>query len=529
MAKSAKRTKAGTKKRAGRGLWLRLAEAGTLTLILGVTAWLAIRWHAAAGYTLYYGDAASHLAIARRILDSRTPGVFQIGSVWLPLPHLLMLPWISDDHLWRSGLAGAIPAAACFVLGGVFLYLAIHRWYECRVAAGTAVLVYALNPNLLYLQAIPMTEPVLMAAIFGLLYAMVSYAKSGSVWAVLGGALALNAASLTRYEGWFLTPFAALFFWLGGKPRRFWHGLMFGTLASAGPVWWLFHNWWFYGDIWYFFDGPYSAKAIYQRQLEAGMSRYPGDHDLERALVQLRAAAELCAGSPLFWLGIAGSAVAVLWRAWLPMGLFLLPVIFYILSIYSSGTPIFVPHLWPNSYYNIRYGFAAYPLLVLGAGSLVLPAPLRFRIAVAPAVVLIAISQWIAYPRPESWMVWKESQVNSEARRAWTTQAAGYLREHYRPGSGVFGTLGDIASVYREAGIPLKEVLHEGNHPHWNAAVARPDLFLWEEWAVAISGDSVATAILRAQRRGPRYVCVKMISVKGAPVIEIYHRESREK
>jgi hypothetical protein len=34
----------------------------------------------------------------------------------------------------------------------------------------------------------------------------------------------------------------------------------------------------------------------------------------------------------------------------------------------------------------------------------------------------------------------------------------------------------------------------------------------------------VATAIVRARRSGPHYECVKMIAVKGAPVIEIYQR-----
>ncbi len=53
------------------------------------------------------------------------------------------------------------------------------------------------------------------------------------------------------------------------------------------------------------------------------------------------------------------------------------------------------------------------------------------------------------------------------------------------------------------------------------ATVARPDLFLREEWAVAQSGDAVATAIVRTGRTGPRYDCVKTIAVKGAPVIQI--------
>ena len=81
-----------------------------------------------------------------------------------------------------------------------------------------------------------------------------------------------------------------------------------------------------------------------------------------------------------------------------------------------------------------------------------------------------------------------------------------------------------LLAELQEAGIPLREALQDGNVPHWEAAVGRPDLFLWEEWALAISADKVSTAITRARRNGPHYECVKMIAVKGAPVIEIYRR-----
>src|ERR1700681_1008938 len=78
----------------------------------------ALRFVWQRGYTLYYGDAQCHLGIARRVIDSRTPGIDQLGTPWLPLPHLLMLPLVSDDYLWQTGLAGAIPSAVCFVLAG---------------------------------------------------------------------------------------------------------------------------------------------------------------------------------------------------------------------------------------------------------------------------------------------------------------------------------------------------------------------------------------------------------------------------
>jgi hypothetical protein len=41
---------------------------------------------------LLYADAHSHLLIARRVFDSLNPGLAQLGDVWLPLSHLLMVP-----------------------------------------------------------------------------------------------------------------------------------------------------------------------------------------------------------------------------------------------------------------------------------------------------------------------------------------------------------------------------------------------------------------------------------------------------
>jgi len=92
------------------------------------------------------------------------------------------------------------------------------------------------------------------------------------------------------------------------------------------------------------------------------------------------------------------------------------------------------------------------------------------------------------------------------------------------PGTFVVGHGMDTA-VLREAGIPLREGLHQGNHPAWDGAVSRPDLGLYEQWALAFSGDTVATAIMRAEKSGRHYDLKKRIIVKGAPVVEIYQRQ----
>src|ERR1700724_2799569 len=62
------------------------------------------------GDVLLYGDAVAHINIARRVFDSKTPGLLQLGTVWLPPPPLLVVPFLLSDGMWRSGLGGSIPS-----------------------------------------------------------------------------------------------------------------------------------------------------------------------------------------------------------------------------------------------------------------------------------------------------------------------------------------------------------------------------------------------------------------------------------
>jgi hypothetical protein len=503
-------------------------EKGTLAIIpflvvvgLAVAAAWFVHSH---GYTLFYGDAEAHLNIARRIFDSRTPGPEQIGTVWLPLPHLAMLPFVLNDALWRSGLAGTIVGSVSFVFAAMMLFLATRRIFASQAAGWTAMLLFASNPNLLYLQATPMTEPVVFAGLMGLLYSTVCFGETRSWLSVIAAGVFANAAALSRYEGWFVLPFVAAYIALAGGERRWSAFGVFCAMASLAPASWLAHNVWYYGNPLEFYNGPYSAQAIYHRSLDAGLARYPGDHDWSKAVLYFRTAVQLCAGWGLVAIGLLGLIAGLLRKAWWPVLFLMLPPVFYVLSLYSAGTPIFVPTLWPSSYYNTRYGLAALPLLAFGGAALVAALPAKTGKAAAAVALAIAIVPWLAYPRLESVVCWKESSVNSESRRAWTAEAAGVLRRNYRPGSGIFTSFGDQVGVFREAGIPLREVLHNGNGPAWYGAAARPDLFLHEEWGMAIAGDPVESAMLRTLKRGPFYDRVTIITVRDAPALEIYRK-----
>jgi hypothetical protein len=501
-----------------------------LTALLLALAAGALTVTASHEWTLYYGDAGAHLNIARRVFDSRTPGWEQVGTVWLPLPHLLMMPFAASDALWRSGLAGAIPAAACFVLAGLWFYGAAWRVFSNLAAGAVAALVLALNPNLLYLSATPMTEPILLACLAGWLYAAVRFHQTRSLaWAAAGG-LALLAASLTRYEGWALIPFAALFYLFAGRRNRWTAAMLFTAIAALGPLYWLFHNWYYFGDMFEFYQGPYSAQAIYQRSLDRGMRPYPGDHDAPLAVQYLLFAGRACLGWGATIIGALG-LLAAIWKRFWPALFLLIPPVFYAASIYSSGTPIFLPELPPYTFYNTRYGLALLPLAAFAAGALVAAAPASWRARVSLLVLVACLTPWLAEPQPGAWITWREAEVNSRARRVWTAEAAAFLKQQYRPGSGIYTSFGALTGIFQQAGIPLAETLHRGNYPQWQAATSLPELFLREEWAVAFSDDEVGATIdrlaawaLRDPASRPYYECVHRILPPGGPVVEIFKR-----
>ena len=426
-----------------------------------------------------------------------------------------MLPFAMRDGWWRSGLAGTIPSAACFVLGGAFLFAAARRAYDSEAAALAVLLAFSVNPNILYLQATPMTESLFLGALGALLWATLWFRDSQSFGAVLAAVAASCAASLTRYEGWFLIPFVFAYFLATAKRKQ--HAVIFGALASFAPLAWFAHNQYYYSNPLEFYNGPYSAGAIYHRQLAAGMAPYPGDHDWRKAIEYYSAAARSVCGTMLLVLGGIGVFSAFAKRVFWPLFLLATPPAFYIWSMHSSSAAIYVPNLWPFSWYNTRYAIAVMPLAAFTAAALVLWLPHRTRWigAVVVAASTITLSS----------ICWKESVVNSEARRSWTHQAAEYLSANYRKGDGILYSFGDLTGIFREAGIPLREGLHQGNHPEWDRVVAQPEVFLHEEWALAMQGDEVATLLRRAESRGLHYQLRKAIRVEGAQVVEIYHRE----
>src|SRR5208282_3635207 len=86
------------------------------------------------GDLLLYGDAVAHINVARRVFDSQTPGLLQLGTVWLPLPHLLMIPFIVSKAMWQNGTGGSIPSMVAYVFGVVGIFRLVRGMLQADLS-----------------------------------------------------------------------------------------------------------------------------------------------------------------------------------------------------------------------------------------------------------------------------------------------------------------------------------------------------------------------------------------------------------
>src|SRR5438045_6470881 len=88
--------------------------------------------------TYVHIDAIAHVNKARGLFDNFEPGLRNLGTIWLPLPHLLMAPLAAIDTLWKSGAAGSLISISCFIGTGLFLFSIGSTWTGSRIAGWVA-------------------------------------------------------------------------------------------------------------------------------------------------------------------------------------------------------------------------------------------------------------------------------------------------------------------------------------------------------------------------------------------------------
>src|SRR5260370_4594108 len=102
------------------------------------------------GLTLSHYDARGHLVVARRIIDSITPGWQQIGAVWLPLPHLLNAVPVQVDFFYRTGASAVALSILAFAMAASAIVWIVHALTDSVPAAIAGAAGFAFDPNIFY-------------------------------------------------------------------------------------------------------------------------------------------------------------------------------------------------------------------------------------------------------------------------------------------------------------------------------------------------------------------------------------------
>jgi hypothetical protein len=517
------------------------AEALIVASCCAALSLAAIAWSWQHHAILIYGDAIAHLHIARRFFDCRFHSIGELGSVWLPLPHILMLPFVQVYAWWENGIAGTIPSALAWLASCIALYLLARRWLT-PAASALALGFFALNPNLLYLQTTAMTEPLFLCEMIVTALLLVEWrthldtdparAERLQKWI----ALLLIAAVFTRYDGWII----AFFAWLGigyalfrrGRLRsvNFW---LLSAAVAAAPAAWLIYNATQFGDWLDFARGPYSARAIELRTAHPGGPPHPGWHNpwlsfrffIKTAALDAAARTWGKATLILAALGTLGAWFTARRRAFDWTLLLWVPVPFYAYSVAYGSVPIFIPPWWPHSWYNTRYGIELLPALALGLGFIaqfVIAATREFKpqwakFAVALLALAIARNTWLVIEQHP--LVYVEGTKNIEARLPFDQNIPPVLRAllAQRPGSPVLMNTSVYPELVAFTGIPLRQTINESDQRIYRDALAAPAAHAGI--VLAFDGDEVDQAV-KAHPAG--LAAIGRYTAKGQPAGTIY-------
>jgi hypothetical protein len=462
------------------------------------------------GLTLSHYDAKAHLVVARRVLDSLTPEYSQIGAVWLPLPHLLNLLPVQVDWLYRTGLSGVAMSVLSFALACYAIARIVLRVTGSRAAATISVAMFALDPDVLYLQSTPMTEPLLFGLVMlsiALVYDWVEMAGLKSCATVTATATpsvtpnpvaqdfspapnpvaqdfspahapvaqdfspaakraraaagwCLVLACLTRYESWMVTAavlvLATVALWRRGLSpvaslKTVAHLAVYPVIAIVA---FFFHSW-FTTGAWFVTGGFYVPDNL------ATGSVYG-------AVMTVVYGMRTLIGTPLVLLALAGVLAVLargLSRAEHAASLVVLALVALIaLPAYAffNGHPFRMRYMVAPS-----VGAAVFAGIALG----MLKGRWRHAATAVVAVWLLATANPMDAQAP---MV-QEAQWDvpfSLGRRNVTA----CLEREYR-GERILASMGSLAHYMQElslAGIDIRDFVHEGTLPYWHEAIEAP-------------------------------------------------------
>ncbi len=441
------------------------------------------------GLGVTYNDARSHLDIGRRVVEGLKTGLAQLGSVWLPLPHILMIPTIWIDFFWHSGLSGAIQSMVSFVAVSILIYQYLNKLKVSLFGRLLGIGVFVANINILFLQSTAMTELLLLATMTAGAYYFMLWTNDDNLIDLLKSGFWIMVSTAIRYDGWFLFFFTTLLLSILVYRKRGYSEtegkvLLFVTMGGLAIVMWFIWNLLIFGDPLYFAFGPFSAHAQQAQISEAGELFTKGNLYLSvKAYIYA-----LLYNSYTFpaIVGLLGGLFLwmdkkIKWEVKLATVALISPFVFNVLALYLGHSVLFVVGVMGDTWFNVRYGVMLMPSIAIFIGYLVQ----KFKDAKWVVVGLLSMVLFFAFISNDAVTI-DDALIGASGKNV--AEVSGWLKENAAEQEGfVLISAASHDAIIFSSGLPMKRFIHEGTGKYWEAATDDPSR--WARWIVLRTND----------------------------------------
>lgn len=483
------------------------------------------------GLGLSYNDARSHLDIGRRVVEGLKPGLAQLGSVWLPLPHILMIPTIWNDFFWHSGLSGALISMISYVGTSLLIYLYLQNLGVGFFGRIIGLSIFALNLNILYLQSTAMTELLLIATSTAVSYYLMLWARAGKIIDIIKSAFWVMLSTLTRYDGWFLFLMsAAVAGWIPFFKDKFSQSLrinfksnlqrvegmviFFCTLGGFGIALWFFWNQLIFKDWLYFAFGPYSAR-VQQQQLELAGNLITKSNWIASfqaftysLFYNVGTFAVLLSilGYLLFWID-----KNIIGKVKIASTTLLAPLFFNVLALYFGHSVLFIQGINGETWFNVRYGINLIPAVAISVGFLVHRLK-DLRLTLAGLLLFVTFFSFTSFDA----VTIDDARVGSSQKNV--TEVSGWLNRNTKDKEGfILISAASHDAIIFSSGLPMSRFIHEGTGRYWESATTNPER--WARWIIMRTYDD-NDSTYKSVSRTPDFVNYDL--VEKYPFADIY-------
>lgn len=448
------------------------------------------------GQNLLYADAISRLNIARKVIDNLTPGLPQLGNVWLPLPQVLMLPFIWNKFLWHSGIAGAIMSMTSFILGGIFVYKSSRLLTNSFLSSILALFIYALNINILYLQSTAMSEALFLCTLSGVIYYFLLFFKTHNRFYLIPAAIAMSAMTLTRYEGLALLlpsiPLVYLYTLLITRKhsKAESNTIMYAVLAVLGFGLWTLYLTAIFGDPLYWKNYYATAQAT-----GTGEKVYTQAKPFLAAVWQYFTSTVWMVGLIPTIMAMIGIVVMVIKSIkdrtlyFLPLLLPLSIFLFMVLTL-QRNTPIVQPALTLNNIFssetsfqtgfNVRYGLLLLPWVAIMCSYVF---STKYKILNILIFFIFGI-QIYSYFYPKYSVIY---QIPAKIYDKPYASLVDWMKKNYDGGPILISASSHEDQMF-QMGFDYKTYIHEGTGKYWKESLDDPPRYA--RWVVIDKGHS---------------------------------------